>query len=142
MAKNKTTFTGASVSAYLASRASPQQLKDCRALMAICRRVTRQPPRMWGPSIVGFGRYSYTYDSGHSGEACLVGFAIRGREIVVYLLAEDRAQEARLAKLGKHRMTASCLYFKRLADLDAEVLEQLIAHSVAGIARRYPRGGA
>jgi hypothetical protein len=142
VAPNKTTFTGASVSAYLASRASPEQLKDCRALMAICRRVTKQPPRMWGPSIVGYGKYSYTYDSGHSGEACLVGFAIRGREIVVYLLAEDRAQQARLAKLGKHRMTTSCLYVKRLADLDVKVLEQLIAHSVAGIARRYSRGGA
>lgn len=138
MAETKTKATGASVSAYLASRASPQQLKDCKALMAMCRRVTKQPARMWGPSIVGFGKYSYTYESGHSGEACLVGFAIRGRDIVVYLSAEDRAQRARLAKLGPHRMTKVCLYFKRLADLDATVLEELIAHSVADVRRRYP----
>lgn len=141
MAETKTKPTAVSVDAYLASRASAEQLTDCQALMAICKRVTKQSPKMWGPSIVGYGSYTYRYDSGHSGDACLVGFAVRGKELVVYLLAEDDQQVARLAKLGKHKMGKACLYFKRLADLDAKVLEALIAGSVAEIQRRYPGTG-
>ena len=138
MAQTKTKPTGASVDAYLASRASPEQLADCKRIMAICKRVTKQEPRMWGPSIVGYGSYDYTYDSGHSGSACLIGFAVRGKDLVVYILPETPEQRALLSRLGKHRMGKSCLYFKRLADLDVEVLEELIAASVASVRRRYP----
>jgi hypothetical protein len=138
MAQTKTEPTGASVDVYLASRASPQQRVDCEALMAMCQRVTKQPPRMWGPSIVGYGSYSYRYESGHSGEACLTGFAVRGRDLVVYLLAERPEQADLLARLGKHKMGKSCLYLKRLADVDVAVLEALIAGSVADLQRRYP----
>ena len=138
MAETKTRATNASVDAYLASRASPEQLADCKAIMAMCRRVTKQQPRMWGPSIVGYGSYTYKYDSGHSGDACLTGFAVRGKELVVYLTAENPGQAALLGKLGKHRMGKSCLYLKRLADVDANVLEALIAGSVAEIGRRNP----
>jgi len=137
MAETQTKATDASVDAYLASRASPGQLADCRSLMAICQRVTKQPPRMWGPSIVGYGKYAYRYESGHSGEACLTGFAVRGKELVVYLVAEDPGQVDLLNKLGKHRMGKSCLYFKRLADVDARILEALIAASVAEVKRRH-----
>lgn len=137
MAELKTKPTGASVEAYLDSRASAEQRADCRKLMAILRRVTKQPPKMWGPSIVGYGSYRYTYESGRSGEICSVGFAIRGREIVVYLLAESKEQKALLTKVGKYRMGKSCFYFKRLADLDVAVLERLIAGSLAAIERRY-----
>jgi hypothetical protein len=136
--KIKTKPTRASVDAYLASRASPEQLADCKAIMAMCKRVTKQPPKMWGPSIVGYGSYHYRYESGHSGDACLTGFAVRGKELVVYLMADSPEQVKRLAKLGKHKMGKSCLYFKRLADLDAKVLESLIAASVADVQRRYP----
>ena len=93
---------------------------------------------MWGPSIVVYGSYTYTYESGHSGSACLVGFAIRGKDLVVYIIAETPEQVELLAKLGRHTMGKSCLYFKRLADLDVEVLEALIAGSVAEVRRRYP----
>lgn len=141
MAETKTKFTGASVDVYLASRASPEQLADCKAIMAMCKRVTKQQPKMWGPSIVGYGSYTYRYESGHSGDACLVGFAVRGRELVVYLIAENPEQLELLAKLGRHKMGKSCLYFKRLADLDAKVLEALIAGSVAEVRRRYPHPG-
>ena len=140
MAETKTNPTGASVDAYLASRASPDQLADCKAIMAMCKRVTKQQPRMWGPSIVGFGSYSYKYESG-SGDACLTGFAVRGKELVVYLIAENPEQVDLLAKLGRHRMGKSCLYFKRLEDLDVKVLEALIAGSVAELRRRYPHPG-
>lgn len=138
MAETKTKPTGASVNAYLALRASAEQLADCKVIMAMCRRVTKQRAKMWGPSIVGYGSYTYRYESGHSGDACLVGFAVRGRELVVYLLAESPKQVNLLAKLGKHKMGKSCLYFKRLADLDVKVLEALIAGSVAEVRRRYP----
>lgn len=138
MAENKTKATGASVDDYIAARANDEQKADCKALMAILTRVTKQPPKMWGPSIVGYGRYHYTYESGGSGEMCLVGFAIRGRETVVYLLPDAEGQEALLVKLGKHRKGKSCLYFKRLADLDRTVLEKLIGDSVAEVKRRYP----
>ncbi len=138
MAETKTKSTGASVDQYLASRATPEQLADCKAIMAICKRVTNQAPKMWGPSIVGYGSYTYTYKSGHSGDTCLVGFAVRARELVVYLTAENPEQVELLAKLGKHKMTTGCLYIKRLADIDVKVLEALIAGSVAEVERRYP----
>jgi hypothetical protein len=137
MAENKTKPTGASVEDYLASRATEEQRKDCKALMSMFRRVTRERPKMWGPSMVGYGSYRYTYDSGRTGEMCVTGFAIRGRELVVYIDAEGKAQKALLSKLGKHRMGKCCLYFKRLADLDEAVLERLVAGSVAEVTRRY-----
>jgi hypothetical protein len=138
MPENKTRATNASIDVYLASRASAGQVADCKIIMAMCKRVTKQPPKMWGPSIVGYGSYTYTYESGRSGEACLVGFAVRGKDLVVYLLADGVAQARLLAKLGKYKMGKACLYFKRLADLDVDVLETLIAGSVAEIRRRYP----
>ncbi|MBL8328644.1 MAG: DUF1801 domain-containing protein [Rubrivivax sp.] len=136
MVASKTQTTGASVAEYIASRASPEQAADCEALIALCERVTHQPPKMWGPSIVGFGTYSYRYESGHSGEAPLAGFAIRGRELVVYLSCEAADQRDQLARLGKHKMGKSCLYFKRLADLDTQVLEALVESSVAEVRQR------
>jgi len=137
MAENKTRFTGASVEDYLASRANAQQHSDCLELMALLERITGEPPRMWGPSIVGHGSYRYTYESGHTGEAPLAGFAIRGRDLVMYVDTEGDQQKTLFAKLGKHRLGKVCLYFKRLADLDQSVLEQLVANSVAEVKRRY-----
>lgn len=141
MAETKTKFTGASVEDYIASRANAQQRADCHELMVLLKKVTRHSPRMWGPSIVGYGSYRYTYESGRTGEAPLAGFAIRGRELVVYLLAEEEKQRSLLSKLGKHKMGKTCLYFKKLADLDKSALEQLVANSVAGVRRRYPKDG-
>ena len=138
MAETKTRPTNASIDEYLASRASPEQLSDCKTIMGMYKRITKQQPKMWGPSIVGYGSYSYRYESGHSGEAFLAGFAVRGKDLVVYLMAENAEQVERLAKLGRHKMGKSCLYFRRLADLDAKVLEALIAASVAEARRRYP----
>lgn len=137
MAENKTRPTGASVDQYIASRANAQQQADCRELMALLKKVTRQIPRMWGPSIVGYGSYRYTYESGRTGEAPMAGFAIRGRDLVVYLCADGREQRALLSKLGQHRMGKACLYFKQLADLDKSVLEKLVVGSVAEVRRRY-----
>ena len=137
MAENKTKSTDASVDDYIASRANARQRADCHELMALFEKVTRQTPRMWGPSIVGYGSYRYTYESGRTGEAPLAGFAIRGRELVVYLVVEGQKQRSLLSKLGKHKMTKSCLYFQRLADLDESVLEKLVVGSIAEVRRRH-----
>jgi len=137
MADNKTRATGASVDDYIAARASDTQRRDCQRLLAMLEQATRQAPVMWGPSIVGFGSYRYTYESGRSGEAPLVGFAIRGRELVVYLNADDAAQQDLLARLGKHTMGKACLYFKSLDELDTQVLAQLVANAVTELRRRY-----
>jgi uncharacterized protein DUF1801 len=137
MPENKTKPTAASIKDYIDSRASDSQRADSKKLMALLKKVTGKSPKMWGPSIVGYGSYKYTYDSGHSGEAPLAGFAIRGRELVVYLLSADAKQKALLAKLGKHKKSEACLYFKQLADLDTSVLEKLVANSVAEIKKRH-----
>jgi hypothetical protein len=141
MSEAKTKPTSASVEDYLASKAGPEQLADCKALMALLKKVTKQAPKMWGPSIVGYGSYSYKYESGRTGESCLTGFAVRGKELVVYLVAESQDQQALLAKLGKHKMGKACLYFKRLADLDTKVLETLVSESVSETKRRHTVAG-
>jgi hypothetical protein len=105
--------------------------------MALLKKVTKQEPKMWGPSIVGYGSYQYAYESGRTGTSCLVGFAIRGRELVIYLVPSWEGAQALLANLGKHKMGKGCLYFKRLADLDRAVLEKLVVGSVAELQRRY-----
>ncbi len=138
MSDAKTRPTPASVQEHLAAKADAQQRADCQVLMTLMEKLTQQPPRMWGPSIVGFGSYRYRYESGRTGEACLTGFAVRGKELVVYLGAESDAQPALLARLGKHEMGKACLYIKRLADLDVGVLESLLAASMAEIQRRHP----
>ncbi|MBA2628375.1 MAG: DUF1801 domain-containing protein [Gemmatimonadales bacterium] len=112
-------------------------MPDCRQLMTLLKRVTRQPPKMWGPSIVGYGAYRYTYESGRTGEAPLAGFAVRGRDLVIYVSTQSEEQKLLLSKLGKYTMGKVCLYFRRLADLDYPVLEKLVTNSVAEVKRRH-----
>lgn len=137
MAENKTKPTGASVEDYITARGSEQQRADCRELIALLRKATGRPPKMWGPSIVGFGTYRYTYESGRTGEAPAAGFAIRGRELVIYMPPDQDDQESLLSRLGPHRKAKSCLYFKRLDDLDRSVLTKLVIGSVAEVRRRH-----
>jgi hypothetical protein len=94
---------------------------------------------MWGPSIVGFGSYHYKYASGHEGDSALAGFAVRGREFVVYIAEDFEGRDVLLSKLGKPRTGKVCVYFKRLANVDLKVLETLVARSVADTKRRYPQ---
>jgi hypothetical protein len=137
MAELKTKANDASVDDYILSRATEEQRADCKTLMVMLARATKERPKMWGPSIVGYGMYRYTYESGRTGEMCRTGFAIRGRELVVYLLAESEEQESLRARLGKHKMGKSCLYIRRLADIDIMVLEQLVIGSLAQLRVRY-----
>jgi hypothetical protein len=142
MADNKSKFNDGSVDDYIASRANAQQEQDCRELMALFRKITRDKPRMWGPSIVGYGSYKYTNNSGRPAEVPTACFAIRGRDLVVYLYAEGLKQKSLLSKLGQHKMGKSCLYFRQLADLDKSVLEKLVVGSLAEFKSRYPQHGA
>jgi Domain of unknown function (DU1801) len=137
MAANKTSATDASVANHIASIANEVLRKDCMALVKMFRTVTKFDPKMWGPSIIGFGSYHYKYESGREGDMCLTGFAVRSNELVVYLTASSKQQEALLAKLGKHRMGKACLYIRGLKDIDAAILETLISDSVAEVKRRY-----
>lgn len=137
MAENKTKPTKVSVTAHIAAIANDDQRRDCQALLKLLRRITGHAPKMWGPTIVGFGEYHYRYPSGREGEACLIGFAARGRELVLYVWTDAPEQQALLARLGKHKLGKVCLYFRRLSDLDLGVLEQLARNSIAQIRQQY-----
>lgn len=134
----KTKPTEVSAESHIAAIASEEQRNDARILVALMRKVTRQEPRMWGPSIVGFGSYHYKYASGHEGDSALAGFAMRGRELVVYIAPSFEGRDMLLAKLGKHRTGKVCVYIRRLADIDLKVLETLVARSVEETKRCYP----
>ena len=137
---NKTKPTDASVKDYISSRANDQQRADVGELMALLKSITKHPPKMWGPSIVGYGCQRYTYESGRTGEVPLACFAIRGRYLVVYVYAESKKQKALLAKLGKHSMGKSCLYFRQLVDINKSVLKQIVTGSIAEFRHRYGIG--
>jgi hypothetical protein len=138
MAGNKTKETAQDVSAFIEGISDEKKRADARALIGVMERAVGEPPRMWGTSIVGFGRYHYRYESGREGEAALAGFSPRARELVVYLPADAPDKDALLARLGKHRIGKSCLYLKSLADADVAVLETLVRNSAAAVKERYP----
>lgn len=137
MTGNKTKPTASSVSAFLDSVEGDERRKDCRTLVEMIGRITGNPAVMWGPGIVGFDTYHYKYESGREGDWLVAGFSPRKGDISVYLTASPADQPQLLARLGRHKMGKSCLYIRRLADVDAKVLEQLIAGSVAEVKRLY-----
>jgi Domain of unknown function (DU1801) len=138
----KTKPTEVSAESHVAAIPNEEQRNDARTLVALMRRVTRQEPRMWGPTIVGFGSYHYRYPSGHEGDSALAAFAVRGRELVVYITESFEGRDDLFAKLGKHRTGKVCVYIRRLANVDLKVLETLVARSVAETKRRYPASAA
>ena len=138
MAELKTKQTEASVEEYLDTIEDPRRRADCVAISALMKKVTNCEPKMWGPSIVGFGSYHYRYETGHEGDACLAGFSSRKPEIVVYVAEEFEAREKLLRELGKHRTGKVCVYIKRLSDIDVAVLEKLVRASVAEMRKKYP----
>lgn len=132
--ENKTQATAASVDAFLDAIADPQRRDDCRRVRSLMEAATGAPAVMWGPSIVGFGRYRYRYDSGREGEWMVTGFSPRKNDLTLYLMPGFEQQAALMAILGKHKTGKSCLYLKRLADVDMAVLEDLVTRSVAAMA--------
>lgn len=141
MAEAKTKPTTKSVDEYLANIEDEERRSDCMAIAALMQAVTKQPPVMWGTSIVGFGHYSYTYESGHSGESCRTGFSSRKCDISIYLMASSPDRADLLNKLGKHKMGKSCLYVRRLSEIDTKILKKLIASSYKEMQARYADEG-
>ena len=128
MAGTKTKATTVAPADFIAAVPHPVRRADGAALLALFAHVTSEPPRMWGPSIVGFGQYHYRYASGHEGDMARVGFSPRGGHQVLYVggFAE---YDALLARLGKHKTSKACLYVNKLADVDMAVLEEIVRRS-------------
>ena len=139
MAENKTKQTDEDVAAFIARVPDEKRRADAEALIGIMERATGEKARMWGTSIVGFGRYRYRYDSGREGEAAPVGFSPRAKELVLYLAAHSERTPDLLARLGRHKEGKSCLYVKSLADVDEAVLEELVVDARAAVFERYPQ---
>jgi len=138
MAQNKTTRNDGDVLAYL--NAVPQKTRraDSLAMLALMQEVTGEPAAMWGTSIVGFGSYHYKYDSGREGDFMLTGFAPRKQALTLYIMGGFEQHEQRLAELGKHRLGRACLYINKLADVNVDILREIIADSVARTRRNHP----
>ena len=134
----KTKQTDVGVADFLDAVPDPKRREDAKKLCAMMARISGEPPKMWGPSIVGFGRYRYTYASGHSGEMCRIGFSPRKSELVLYLSDDYSRHQALMDRLGKYRTGKSCLYIKTLSEVDEAVLEALIAEALACMNERYP----
>src|SRR5262245_24087326 len=130
MAELKTKRTNASVKAFLDKVTDDERRKDCQALVRMMKQATKAEPRMWGPSIIGFGDYRYKYPNGRENDWFLVGFSPRKQDLTLYIMAGFDKHDALLAKLGKHKTSKSCLYIKRLSDIDPSVLEDLISSSI------------
>jgi len=137
MADNKTQPTKVSVAAFIDSLTDPTRRADAKALVKLMRSAAGEAPKMWGPSIIGFGSRHYKYDSGREGDMPIVAFSPRKAATVLYSLTGSSASAALLAKLGKHTTGKGCLYIKKLADVDQAVLEALVATSVAAIRERH-----
>jgi len=129
MAENKTKPTKLSVSTFIDAITDPSRRSDAKALVKLMQKAAGEKPKMWGPSIIGFGSYHYTYDSGREGDMPVVAFSPRKAATVLYGLSDA---EALLPKLGKHTRGKGCLYIKKLADVDQKVLETMAAKAVAG----------
>ncbi|HEU0043226.1 DUF1801 domain-containing protein [Sphingomonas sp.] len=139
MAETKTKPTEVTADAFIDAVADPVRREDAKVVRAMMERLTGEPPRMWGPSIVGFGSYDYRYDSGHQGTSCRLGFSPRKAELVLYVLTGEPEQAPQLARLGKHKTGKACLYVRKLADVDLAVLEEIARGTLAFMDARYPR---
>lgn len=129
MAENVTRETDASVQDFLDGIEHKGRREDAYVLVDLMRRVTGVEPKMWGPAIIGFGKYRYRYESGREGEMLRVGFSPRKANLALYFTAKDDGFRELLPRLGKHKTGGSCLYVNRLKDVDLGVLEQLVTAS-------------
>jgi hypothetical protein len=135
MAENKTKPTHASVDAYIKSLPEPRRA-DVKTLAKLMQSVSRQNPKMWGPSIIGFGSYHYRYESGREGDMPLICFSPRKSANVVYVCLNDKSL---LGKLGKHKLSGGCLHIKKLSDVDPVVLKAVIADSYATTRKQHAK---
>ncbi|MDL1911866.1 DUF1801 domain-containing protein [Chloroflexi bacterium CFX6] len=138
MAELKTKVNKASVEKFIKDIRDERTREDCRRIVEIMQKATKAEPKMWGTSIVGFGSYHYKYASGREGDWFLVGFSPRKQNLTLYIMSGFEGYDSLLKKLGKHSTGKSCLYIKRLEDVDLKVLEELVAKSVGHIQKTHP----
>ena len=134
---NKTQPTAVSPHAFVASIENPKRRSDAELLLDLFERVTGMKPQMWGPSIIGYGKYHYRYDSGREGDFLMTGFSPRKGSLVFYIMPGYSKMGDSLARLGKHRIGKSCLYVNKLADIDLDVLEEIIVAGIKDVRERY-----
>ncbi|QOG04426.1 DUF1801 domain-containing protein [Flavobacterium sp. MDT1-60] len=140
MAKNKTTETETSVIDFINTFVDDAAKRnDTAELITIMQKVTGFEPKMWGPSIIGFGSYHYKYASGHEGDAPLAGFSPRKAAISLYTYLSEENREDLLSKLGKHRAAKGCIYIKKLSDINVEILKEMVSVSVIELQKLYPQ---
>ncbi|WP_222166634.1 DUF1801 domain-containing protein [Edaphocola aurantiacus] len=138
MAKaNKTVFTEDSVTDFIEQVSDAQQRSDSYELVQLMEQCSGKAPRMWGSSIIGFGEYHYKYDSGHEGDAPVIGFSPRKAAISVYVYCDTIRQQELLNALGKFKMGKACIYVKKLEHIDQEVLKEMIADTLQFIDQKY-----
>lgn len=137
MSENKTKQTRASVTTFIDSIEDEVKRRDSKVLVKLMKEATGKPARLWGPSIIGFGKYHYKYESGREGDFLMVGFSPRKQNIAVYIMTGFSKYQGYLTKLGKQKTGKSCLYIKRLSDVDMDVLRALVADSVTEMQARY-----
>lgn len=138
MAENKTKPTSISVAAFLNAIDDKERRRDCKKVAAMMRAATGKRATMWGASIVGFGRYHYKYASGREGDFLITGFSPRAQALTLYIMPGFKQFEPLMKKLGKYKTGKSCLYIKRLSDVDEGVLQRLIEGSVRHMRQKYP----
>lgn len=138
MAQNKTQPTQQKVSEFISSIEDKRKQADCRELMKMMSGITRNRAKMWGPNIVGYGKYHYKYASGREGDFFLTGFSPRKQALSIYIVSGFELNSDLMEKLGKYKTGKSCLYVKTLNDIDRSVLAQLVEESVAYMRKTYP----
>ena len=136
MTENKTKVTAIDPHDFIEQVDGEEKRKDAEELVGMMSKVTGKPPKMWGPTIIGFGKYHYKYDSGREGEICMTGFSPRKPSLVLYL-GPGLQDKKLMSRLGKYKVGKGCLYIKRLADIDRAALKELIMKSVAEMRKRY-----
>ena len=134
---NKTRPTGASVTAFVNAVENDTRRRDARTLLAMMKKVTGEKPKMWGPSIIGFGEYHYKYESGREGDMLNVGFSPRKANMALYVMGSIAEDDPLRDRLGKYKTGKSCLYINKLEDVDLAVLEKLVAKSYKATLRKY-----
>jgi hypothetical protein len=134
----KTKETENSVIEFIEAVDSPKKREDAYKLLDVFTETSGYPAKMWGPSIIGFGSYHYKYASGHEGDAPLVGFSPRKAKISLYFATGDTAREELLKKFGKHTSGKACVYVNKVADIDTDVLKELITQSIKFLQETYP----
>ena len=138
MAENKTQATSQSAEEFIAAIEPEKRRDEARILVDVFRKATGWEPVMWGPTIIGFGQYHYKYESGREGDFLATGFSPRKAKLSIYVMPGDTDYSEILSRLGKHGMGKSCLYINKLADIDLDVLGELVATGVRDLAKQFP----